>query len=46
MVLWAKAMQALFRYAIHLRNQRDKLSIQTNNIKLKSCASDGCVTVC
>ena len=23
--LWARAMQALFRYAIHLRNQRDKL---------------------
>jgi len=22
---WARAMQALFRYAIHLRNQRDKL---------------------
>ena len=25
--LWPQAMQALFRYAIHLRNQRDKLSI-------------------
>ena len=25
--LWARAMQALFRYAIHLRNQRDKLSL-------------------
>lgn len=25
--LWARAMQALFRYAIHLRNQCDKLSL-------------------
>jgi len=27
LVLWPKTMQALFRYAIHLHNQRDKLSI-------------------
>jgi transposase len=27
LALWPRAMQALFRYAIHLRNQRDKLSI-------------------
>lgn len=27
LAFWPRAMQALFRYAIHLRNQRDKLSI-------------------
>jgi len=27
LALWPRAMQALFRYAIHLRNQRDKLAL-------------------
>lgn len=31
---WAKAMQALFRYAIHLRNQRDKLSFNQYQIEI------------
>lgn len=48
--LWPRAMQALFRYAIHLRNHRDKLSInqyqaQTLRIEwLCNCLLDRPVT--
>jgi transposase len=31
---WAKAIQALFRYAIHLRNQRDKLTLNQYQIEI------------
>jgi transposase len=32
--MWARAMQALFRYAIHQRNQRDKLSMNQYQVEL------------
>jgi transposase len=32
--LWAQAMRALFRYAIHLRNQRGKLSLNHYQIEI------------
>ena len=31
---WARAMQVLFRYAIHLGNQRDQLSIQQYQVEI------------
>jgi transposase len=34
MALWAKAMKALFRYAIHLHNQRDKLFVKQYQIEI------------
>ena len=32
---WAQAMQKLFRYAIHIHNQRDQLSPEAFQVKLK-----------
>lgn len=32
--IWARAMQALFRYAIHLHNQRDKLTLNQYQAEL------------
>ena len=32
--LWARAMQALFRHAIHIRNQRDRLSLNQYQAEL------------
>ena len=38
---WAQAMQKLFRYAIHIHNQRDRLSPETFQAKLK-CIEHHC----
>jgi len=38
---WAQAMQKLFRYAIHIHNQRDRLSPETFQAKL-SCIEHHC----
>jgi transposase len=32
---WAQAMQKLFRYAIHIHNQRDRLSLEAFQVKVK-----------
>ena len=38
---WAQAMQKLFRYAIHIHNQRDQLLPETFQVKLK-CIEHHC----
>jgi len=38
---WAQAMQKLFRYAIHIHNQRDRLSPETFQAKVK-CIEHHC----
>jgi transposase len=38
---WAQAMQKLFRYAIHIHNQRDRLSPETFQAKLR-CIEQHC----